>query len=588
MQQYNVTKSGEEYYDIILREIYSILEENCKNKLISIRGCGVHTGELLDIMTFPHTVEAIYDQKRTSEGQYRRNGKIYSVLPANRITEAKTDVVIISSFRHRKTIREELEKIHLRIPVIDIYEELSLKGINLQGPFYYNTKRNYENVLLSLEKFRKARETEKEKGLHLQNLIYYSLKIRDFINAFSYLEIYIEKGYKNSGKFKKFREDLQTFLGSIQERLQSRTARDIIIIWNDQVGYEDLEYFPHIKNVAEEGVNFCNSFTPVPFTYATFWGMFEKQYSIDDRIYFIKHNKIGAENQILYMLKEKGYDFRYIGDGPTAECFDEEYCKGYPSYDSSCVRCFDMLEELVNADKKICIMLHGLVETHNPYLSAELENPKWFEWPYTDVDVKDVKRQIYCSARYWDRQLEFYMGFLNNQSSKILMSDHGKRYSAEPIYQDLANHILFVIQDSRMTGMREDRLFSLINFKEVLDYLTDLTLNASKYEKIFSSNIKMQEVGIFNETAVKYYLAEGKYESFAPYRAVRGNRDKYVLLSNGKEFYFRLPDEEKNEVGNSVYQERISELREWAGTNFVNCDEFETELKRFRKQYETH
>lgn len=587
MQQYNVNQSGEEYYDIILREVHSVLEENCKNKLISIRGCGVHTEELLDIMSFPCKIEAIYDQRFVVEGKYKRDGKGYCALPSEKIIDARTEVIIISSFRHRKTIREELEKMHLGIPIIDIYDELNLRGINLQEAFYYNTQHSYENVLLFLKKYKSA-ENNELKEQFLRNLIYYSLKIRDFKNTFVYLDTYIEKGYQNSERYRGFRNDLKRFLKSIQERIQSRKERDVIIVWNDQVGYEDVELFPYIRQTAENGVEFCNAFTPVPFTYAAFWGMFEKQYSIDDKIYFASHDKIGAQNAILHMLREKGYIFRYIGDGPTAECFEEEYGKGYPSYDSSCVRCFDMLGELINADTKVCIMLHGLVETHNPYLSAELENPKWFEWPYTDVDVKDVKKQIQYSARYWDRQLEFYMGFMSNQSCRIFMSDHGKRYFAEPIYQDLANHILFVIQDNRLVGRLEKQLFTLTNLKEALDYLTDETLNDEKYERLFSKTVKMQEVGIFNETAIRYYLTEKKYESFASYRAVRGETDKYVLLSTGKEFYFKLPDEEKNEVENLAYQLRINELRERAGSYFIDCDKYESELKRFRKKYETH
>lgn len=587
MQQYNVNKSGEEYYDIILREIYNILEENCKNKLISIRGCGVHTGELLDIMNFPCEIEAIYDQRLVAEGKYNRGGKKYRTLPVEKIVDTRTEVIIISSFRHRKTIREELEKMDLATPIIDIYDELNLKSINLQEAFYYNTQHSYENVLLFMKKYKSAEE-EELKEQFLQNLIYYSLKIRDFINTFFYLDTYIERGYQNSTQYYGLKKDLKRFLKTIQERIQSRKERDVIIIWNDQVGHEDLELFPYIRTVAKEGVDFSNAFTPVPFTYAAFWGMFEKQYSIDDKIYFVQHDKIGAQNAILSTLREKGYTFRYIGDGPTAECFEQEYGKGYPSYDSSCVRCFDLLEELVNADTKMCIMLHALVETHNPYLSAELEDPKWFEWPYTDVDIKAVKKQIQCSAQYWDRQLEFYMRFMNERSTKIFMSDHGKRYLAEPIYQDLANHVLFIIQDNRLQECQEKRLFSLTGLQEVLDYLTDELLNDCKYHKLFSDFIKMQEVGIFNETAIRYYLAEKQYESFVPYRAARGDMDKYVLLSDGKELYFRLPNEENNEIDHPDYQQRIDELRKIAGSEFVNRDKFETELKRFRKQYETH
>lgn len=588
MQRYGVKQTGEEHHDFILKEITKLLEKSCKGKKVSIRGCGVHTNELLDIMPFPYKIDAFYDQKvMDGDGKYERDGKLYAVLPAEKIAKAETDIVIISSFRHRKTIRDELKRICPKIPVIDIYDELNHAGINLQEPFYYNTQRSYDNVLLYRKKYKGNADDEIKAG-YLQNLIYYSLKIRDFINALSYLEIYINKGYGNSVSFGLFKEELELFLRKIKERIQSRADRDIIVVWNDQVGFEDLDDFPFLKQASEEGVCFHNAFTPVPFTYAALWGMFEKQYSIDDKVYFVEHEKIGADNRIIHMLKEKGYTFRFIGDGPTSECFDEEYRLGYPSYDSSCVRCFDMLQELINADTKMCIVLQALVETHNPYLSARLDQAAWFEWPYVDVKIGDVKEQIQCSAQYWNEQLEFYLSFTNDKCSKILMSDHGKRYFAEPIYHDLANHVLFILLDDRLEGKQEEKLFTLTRLEEALDYLSDPVLRAEKYESMFSSSIKMQEVGIFNETAIRYYLAEKQYESFIPYRAARGETDKYILLSNGKELYYRLPDEEKNEIDNPRYQSRIEELKETAGTDFVDYERFETELKRFRDQYETH
>lgn len=587
MNQYGLVHTGEEHFDIVLRKIQDILEKACKNKVVAIRGCGVHTQELLKIMKFPCRIAAFYNSASVNEGKYEWEGKSYPILPSKQLTNTSADAVIISSFRHRKTIKEELENLCPKIPVIDIYAELYKEGINLQEAFYYNTQQGYHNVLLWLSKYRAA-SNEQDTEQCLQNLIFYSLKIRDFVNTFSYLECYINKGYQYSKPYSEFRDALKDFLKWIWKELQDRKERDIIIFWNDQVGYEDLEKFPCIAQAAENGISFSNAFTPVPFTYASFWGMFEKQYSMDDNIYFIEHNKIGEQNSILHMLNEKGYTFRYIGDGPTGVWFQDKFQKGYPSYDSSCVRCFDMLEELMNSDTKMCIMLHALVETHNPYMSGELEDAKWFEWPYIDVDIKKVKDQINSSAAYWSKQLDFYLKFIKPGSSKVFMSDHGKRYFAEPIYNDLANHILFVIQDDRLESRQENKLFTINNLEEVLEYLSDSILSDEKYERIFSHIIKMQEVGIFNDSALRYYMAEKQYDSFMPYRAARGERDKYVKLSNGKEFYFRLPDEEKNEIDNPIYQQRIQELKTVAGRDFTNRDKFEAELKRFRKAYETH
>lgn len=587
MQKYGIRQMGESYYDMILYHIGDILKKTCDGKRIVIRGCGRHTRHLLEVMPFSPNIIAFSDRKSSDNMFYKWNEKEYPVLPMERLAEVSADVVLISSYTYRKEIREELGQHCKHICIIDIYDELIKRNFNLQEPFYNNTQKTYDNILLERIAYKNAENREEEEK-HLRNMIYYSLRIRDFLNAFSYLEDYVNNDYRDSNRYQEFYERLKEFLEKIRGKFQERTERDIIIVWNDQLGYNELSYVPFIRQSAETGISFQNAFTTVPFTFGTFWAMFEKQLSVEDRIYFVKHDKIGENNRIIRMLEQKGYGFYYIGDGPTAKYFEEPYRKGYPSYDSSCVRCFDMLETLLNAETKMCIMLHGLVETHNPYLSGELEHAQWYEWPYRDTSLEPVIEQIELSARYWDRELAFYLEILHANSSRILMSDHGKRYLNEPIYNDLANHVIFIMQDKRVKATKENRMFSLINLEQAIDYLSDEILSDEKYKNIFSDVIRQQEVGIFNQTAIRYYMENGNQEALMPYRAVRGIEDKYILLSSGKEYYFRMPDEEQNEIDNPLYQKRIEELRKLAGNVFFNRVEYEMELQRFRRQYETH
>lgn len=587
MQEYGIRQHGVGYYDFILQNIRDILREACSGKKIAIRGCGIHTVELLKVMDFQPDIEAFYDRKISDDTFYDWNDKLYPLLSTEKLAETSAEILLISSYTHRKEIRKEVEQYCKNILIFDLYEELNQRGINMQEAFYNNTQRTYDNILMAKAAYRKA-EQKDEREKHLQNIIYYALKIRDFLNTFSYLEEYIEQGYENRELYAAFYRQLKEFLGKIKEKLQKRKERDIVIIWNDQLGYDELSYVPFIRQNAETGISFQNAFTTVPFTFGAFWAMFEKQLSIDDKVYFLQHDKVGENNNIIKMLKKKGYGFFYFGEEPTAEQFAESYKKGYPSYDSSCVRCFDMLETLLNAESKMCIILHELVETHNPYLSGELEHSQWYEWPYKNIPLEQIIGQIKQSAQYWDRQLAFYMDFLHADTSRILMSDHGKRYLDEPVFNDLANHVIFIIQDSRAKAAEEDRMFSLINLAEVIDYLSDETLSDEKYRNIFSDVIKQQEIGIFNQTAIRYYFEKGRPEASMPYRAARGKMDKYILLSNGKEYYYRLPDETQNEINNPTYRERIEELKKFAGNDFYNRDVYEEELERFRRQYETH
>ena len=94
--------------------------------------------------------------------------------------------------------------------------------------------------------------------------------------------------------------------------------------------------------------------------------------------------------------------------------------------------------------KPVCVILHELVETHNPYLSGGLDNSKYYEWPAFGGESEEAAmEQRKKSVLYWDKQLEFYINFMPDRCIKIFMSDHGARYNFQPIYKEATTHIIF-------------------------------------------------------------------------------------------------------------------------------------------------
>ena len=64
-------------------------------------------------------------------------------------------------------------------------------------------------------------------------------------------------------------------------------------------------------------------------------------------------------------------------------------------------------------------------------------------------------------------------------------------------------------------------------------------------------------------------------------RAIRTEKDIYACYPNGKEAYYLLPDEDNNLINNSEYSERIKELRDLCGNEFVDI----SKEKEFRKSH---
>lgn len=585
--KHKLQRNGEKYLNSILATIKQLLQELCQDKKVAIRGAGEHTQMLLDVLQDTINIVGIYANNIEVSHELKMGNHTYPAYPTAKLADSDAEIVIISSFMHRAVIQEELLQLEKSFQIINIYVELEKKGIVLTGAFYFNTEQMYESVIFDKKQYESA-VNERDKERYLMNTILSYLSIRDFINALKYIDTYIQLQYAKKNALISFKEELIQFLGNIREKLSQRNHRDILIVWVDQLGYNEMDICPFLNDESRESLFFEQAFTSAPFTYPTFWAMFEKKYSIDDKVYHTSQRPVGRDNPVIRMLKDKGYGFKYVGDGATSKLLEEPYRIGYPSYENSCVRCFQTLEEILNAERPMCIMLHSLVETHIPYLSGELKNAEWFDWPFTGKDINTVKEQIKASADYLGRQLQYYTGFLGENTVKIYLSDHGKRYVAEATFTEALTHIFLFVKDTRLSKMRETRLFGLINMYELLDYLSDEDPQDDKYNNIFSEFIKQQEVGIFNATAIDYYMQQNARESAMPFRAARGIDDRYVILNTGKEYYYRLPDEEKNEIDNPRYQKRIQVLKEFAGDYFYDFEKYCTELTMFRRLYEQH
>lgn len=397
---------------------------------------------------------------------------------------------------------------------------------------------------------------------------------------------YIDCRYLGYKDIQNALNEVKSLLDCVKRKIKKRTQRDIIIVWNDQLDYSYLQYTPYMQEISKNSMFFENAYTMTPFTAATLWEMFQELKSIDDEIYYKPPLASGESNsKIIKELILSGYKFLYIGDEWDAKLFEEKYTASYYTYGSSCIRCVRLLQELFNSDKPVCIILHELTETHNPYLSGELNDSKFHEWPTfggsTEELAMEQKRE---SAIYWDKQLEFYMGFMPDNSIKVFMSDHGTRYNIQPIYKEATTHIIFFITGDGVPYGKYKKMFSIYNFHKVICCILKNDYNV---EEIFNNYVLMQETSTFNKTAVRYYFDNNAMESSYAFRAVRTEKELYVKLSSGKTYYYLLPDEE-TDCTRQADKERLAWLDKLAGDKFQDLGKYEKEIENFSKQFDAH
>ena len=580
-EKYELNNKTGSFQEEIFQKVVQILEDIPKDKVVGIKGRGEHTHRLLSLAGNKFTPDYIFDRCAEIPEKCTYDNRTFHVYPDSEIANKKIDIIIISSFSHRNEMKEELKGYAGKFEILDLYDELHTRGIDINAMFYRATEDSYENVL-----YRRKQYFEKKTPETLNDVIVAYLEIRDFINYYKYSEEYVLKKYDGYEKISEAMLAIKEMFGKVRERLKERKQRDIITIWNDQVGYSELPYTGYLKEMSRESFFFENAYSMTPFTVPTFYEIFQHMTPLDDAIYHKQIPLFDADNtEIIRNCEHHGYDFVYIGDSYDAGLFQEKYAIGHYVYNSSCIRCLDLLQVLLDSEKPVFCILHALTETHNPYLSGELENAKWYEWPKFMGDTEEeVMKQMRISLAYWEKQLEFYMNMMPDNCVKIFMSDHGKRFNYQPIYKEPTTHIIFYIVGKGVPSKRIKKLYSIYDF----DKLIDCVLNQNFDEdKMCRECINLQETNIFNRTAISYYVENHAEENTSAFRAVRTEHELYVKLSTGKKYYFLLPDEETNRYEDK-YMQRISELDLLAGDKFEDSREFEKELARFRNRFESH
>lgn len=580
-EKYGLAITGEPYESMIKKKIAEILNQIPNDKIVAIRGAGEHTKELISIEGCNIQFKCIFDYSKQEKEIVEIAGKEWEVYPCNSINEIDIDIIVISSYAHRKKIHEELEKYKKNFIIIDLYDELQKFGLEVNAPFYRNAEDTYENIIYYRKKY-----LLENSAVNLKNLIVAYLQIFDFINFGKFAKKYIDSKYPCYQDVQMAMDEIKNLLYSVKRTLKSRTQRDIIIIWNDQLDYNWLQYAPYLQKTANESMFFENAYTSAPFTIPVFLEMFQGLKPIDNEIYHKPFPAASSTNsKLIKELESSGYSFVYIGDEADARLFEEKYVISNYAYSSSCIRCVNLLQKLLDSEKPVCVILHELVETHNPYLSGGLDNSKYYEWPAFGGESEEAAmEQRKKSVLYWDKQLEFYINFMPDRCIKIFMSDHGARYNFQPIYKEATTHIIFFITGMDTPKGRYKKLFSIYNFYKVIKCIL---YNEYRENEIFSDYILIQETSVFNNTAICYYTENNAKENSYAFRAVRTEKELYVKLSSGKKYYYILPNEEINCIGKTD-KERLVWLDRLAGNKFENLGKHEKEIERFRKQFETH
>lgn len=499
------------------------------------------------------------------------------VLKIEELSKMSVDYMIIGSYAFRDELKATLKKMNYQGMVLDFFELLQdyLEEYTTDYKSIYDTRILYESA-----------KNASECKLYLEQLIKKYLLIRDFESAFCYIDRYIEQHFDEEDNYRSLKEELQELLNNIQKKIAARTTRDIIVYWMDAISYEHLEMFPYIAEESKKGITFENAYTVNPWTTETMKCMMYGQYSIEDRL-FLKNNFEWGNTSLLDLLAEKGYRFAYVGMNKYVKMFPEgTICipeLNFSKENSSIPRYWNMLQLLYEQEEPLCIMVHTLKETHEPYICGELEKYKHFDCAEKNWSDEECKRQAAISSKYIDDRRHFYDSMLNRSSVRIIMSDHGRITNS--IVRECRIHIIFTIHDENQAPRKVNELFSMIDFRKILKMSIE---GKYDFKKIHRDYVITEAFDFYDGTTIKMSLNNPEHDKAEAYqrRGVITPKDRYCRFATGEERYFVGKNDTTDCSKREEYQDRIAELRKICGDCFIDISQYK-KFELSKKLYET-
>lgn len=567
INKYNVDTLGRQIY--FEDAISEVVEKYSKFDNIALRGAGMFTEAFLDFFSDKIKIKAIFDKNPNNVSD-----KIISygipVLDISELDKSKWDVVIISTTKkYIEEIRYELKNYNIKY-IVDLCDEVEkLYGMRFDSVFTYSNGNAYLYIIGASSRYRKSKDNiEKEKLL--KNIISSFLYNRDVFAVNRCIDEYIDKKYTDWEKYKNFREELNELMDTIKGLITNRKHKDVIILWQDNLMYNWVENMPFEKSCRDKGLFFENARGVTVWTRAAMKAVLDKRLDIDN--YYFQDNNDGHLLTKFYI--ENGYTCKYINSDGESDLHKNkavENQKTKRTYSPMSLIYWNLLKCLLSNKEPVMAIVHSIIESHWPNCSPNLEDFSVMSSNYESIvnNKQNWEYKMKNVVKYIDKETEYFINFLNDESIKIIMSDHGQMTSEKSRKWDYdAMHINFIVFGGDIKPKRCTDLFSITNFYELSKYI--LEPNIENFSNIFISEVPYQACPMYNENLIRAHIENDFEEWGIAYRGLESINDRYILMETGQEIYNRLPDEKTNYINNERFKERIDYLRKKTGNNFID------------------
>lgn len=404
-------------------------------------------------------------------------------------------------------------------------------------------------------------------------LIAHYLYIKDFINAFRYINKYIDEKRTDYGKYRQLRESLDILLKCMQTTIHKRKQKDIVWDWVDALSFNERDNVSFLKDKANSGIDFQNMYTVMPRTSETLKVILSGRKTISEGGYFV--NCFDEKSGLISLIKEKKYIFVNCGHSrlkngkvhvddclmdtePIRIAYDEVMVE-------STIRHWNVLSFLCSVDKKLFILVHNLSETHPYFLSGCVDSFIYDRVGEVGVEKKELHSQIRAAESYFSDQLNFYEQFYGENIYRVCMSDHGRK--SVSIMDDEMCHTFFTIYGNNIQRKKLTGFYSLTQFSRIMDLVLQENYDL---DSICNDCAIVEQLDGYSQDTVRAVLqkeipAQGYYQA----RGIITKYDRMFCFAYGDSYYGQKNNilekiEDKNKIP------RMVELMGKLGNNWID------------------
>lgn len=534
---------------------------------VAFFGAGIGAEFLLsfiDFSDFP-TVDCFLDNNQTLWGSDFCG---LQVKNPESVLESGVKVVFQCTFLFYQEVKEQFQQIDPEIVVIDLMKEIychdgeDYDGYRLGGLSMLNGRKMEPYDLSSVSYvdiyiYNRLYETSvDQKQEYLECLISSYLLIRDFVNAFHFIDVYVET--YGTGKYDLLKKEVELLLSDLQSALKVRETNDILVVLLDNLPAEkgyDPKYFPYLNQLAKEGTYYTNAYSSGQYTT-------ESLSSIWRQLPLVALHQEGRSAEVAFrsVLEQEGYrsgasyafytKLTCAQDVPTqyiyeeGKIFQETREKGMLS-----AQCWLALTYIASKKEKAFFMAHTVSETHIPYYCGRYQSKENVlisgKSPQGPLKERIEKRMPDIYA-YVDEQCKFYLSMLGEHTKKVIFADHGsyghtiidgENREILPRYS-VKYHVPLILHGAEIEQKQEDSLFSLVYFPDLLHGLMDGKTKPPEQTYIQTGLLK-----IYNERLRTGHIALGFGYEIDGFNLFLDEEYKMVRNAHGECRYYAMAKE---------------------------------------------